>query len=161
MARDTYSLQARRALARRRWGQAAREAAASVERAERERSSTGVRVRYAARPDGEGRAARLHRARRHRQANRSERSSYVAADMNTLLRRARDRATAGPYVNPRRGPKRQAALAATFEPNEVYEAALALREADPAAWARLAPATRAQLNDYAAARAAHEEGAKA
>ncbi len=81
----------------------------------------------------------------------------MADSMNALMRRARDRATAGPYVNTRRGPKRPAALAATFEPNPIYDAALALREADPVAWLRLAPATRRDLDDYAAARAAHQE----
>jgi len=66
-------------------------------------------------------------------------------------------ATPGPEAVQRMD-RRRRDLAATYRPDERLDALLALRAADPAAYARIAdPTTTIGLGSYAVAKAAHEE----
>ena len=84
----------------------------------------------------------------------------MAESMNDWLRaeRARKNTTAG-YAMTAKGLHRRAALAASYEPNPLYDRLLGLRESDPALWARLAPATQREVGEYEQVKALHQEEA--
>jgi len=66
-------------------------------------------------------------------------------------------ATPGPEAV-QRADRRRRDLAATYRPDERLDRLLALRDRDPAAYARIAdPMTTIGLGSYAVAKAAHEE----
>jgi len=66
-------------------------------------------------------------------------------------------ATPGPEATAR-ADRRRRELAATYRPDEGRDRLLALRDRDPAAYARIAdPMTTIGLGSYAVAKAAHEE----